>query len=169
MPDKPVWYGQLDEVIAHLRALPYPWIDRATLQQLLGVGRRRAQQILQPCVTHRIGANGVADRHDLIRRLEQLAAGDTVAYERQRRQKLGETLGRLHQAAIENPRLVVEAPNAVINAKISGLPDGVVIAPGEIRVQFTTTQQALERLLALAMAIGNDFDTFQQAVENPNP
>ena len=45
-------------MIAQLEALPYPWVDRATLQQLLGVGRRRAQQILQPVVTHQVGANG---------------------------------------------------------------------------------------------------------------
>src|SRR5688500_4263334 len=57
MPDKPTWFGRLDDVISALEALPSPWVDRPTLELLLGVGRR-AQQILAPCVTHRVGANG---------------------------------------------------------------------------------------------------------------
>ena len=163
MPDKPTWFGRLDEVIEELKALPFPWVDRSTLEQLLGVGRRRAQQILAPCVTHQVGANGVADRERLIAHLAQLAAGEAAVYEHRRRQKLAATLAALHQRAVESPRILVEAPHTVVNTTLSGLPEGVRIAPGEVCVRFTTTQQALERLLALAMAIGNDLEGFQRA------
>jgi hypothetical protein len=167
MPDKPTWYGRLPTVIEQLQALPYPWVDRATLENLLGVRRRRAQQILAPCLTHTIGASGVADRAQLIAHLEQLAAGDTARYEQQRRRKLAETLTALHQRAVQSPQVWVEAPAEVVNATIAGLPEGVVLGEGEIRVRFANPQQALERLLALAMAIGNDYEAFQRVTAPP--
>lgn len=160
MPDKPTWYGHLPEVLAALKALPYPWVDRATLQELLGVGRRRAQQILRPCVTHQVGANGVADRDRLIEYLQQLAAGETAVYEQRRRQRVASTLAALHKLAVESPRVLVEAPAKVVNMTLAGLPEGVIIAQGEVCVRFDQPHQALERLLALAMAIGNDYEAF---------
>ena len=162
MPDKPLWLGHLDRITAELTALPQTWIDRATVERLLGVGRRRAQQILAPCVSFQIGANGLADRELFISHLRQLAAGDTAAYERQRRQRLAQTLDGL-RSAWQN-RVPVEAPASIVNQAFADLPPGVALAPGQITVQFATTQEALEKLLALAMAIGNDFHRFDQAV-----
>jgi hypothetical protein len=42
---------------------------------LLQVGRRRAQQILAPCVSGRVGASGPADPDTVIKRLKEIAAG----------------------------------------------------------------------------------------------
>jgi hypothetical protein len=164
MPDKPTWYGRLDEIVSDLEALPYPWVDRHVIEQVLRVGRRRAQQILQPCVTHQIGANGVADRVDLIGHLRRLAAGDTALYERQRRRKLGVELERLQKSWTSQPRVLVDAPISIVNQDIAGLPDGVRLEPGKITIQFTSAQQALEQLLAIAMAAGNHFDAFQRVI-----
>ena len=166
MPDKPLWLGHLDQILAELSSLPQPWIDRATVERLLGVGRRRAQQILAPCVSFQIGANGLADRELFISHLRQLAAGDSAAYERQRRQRLARTLESLHEAA--RHRVPVEAPTAIVNQVLADLPAGIALAPGQITVQFATPQEALEKLLALAMAIGNDFATFERAVGRPS-
>ena len=49
-----------------------------------------------------------------------------------------------------------------MNQVLADLPPGIALAPGQITVQFATPQQALERLLA--MAIGNDFARFEGAV-----
>ena len=167
MPDKPTWYGRLDQVIAELEALPWPWIDRETLQCLLEVGSRRAQQIMRPCVTRQVGANGVADREALIAHLKRLAAGDVAHYERRRRQRLAQVLDELRQAALTRPKLLVEAPTSVMQQKFAHLPDGVSISPGAISITFSSPHEALERLLALAMAIGNDFSEFERMAERP--
>ena len=45
----------------------------------------------------------------------------------------------------------------------------LALAPGQITVRFTTTQEALEKLLALGMAIGNDLERFEQAVGGKEP
>ena len=157
-----MWYGRLDEVIAELGSLPWPWVDRETIQSLLQVGPRRAQQIMRPCVTHQVGASGVADREALIAHLKRLAAGDEVHYERRRRQRLALVLDGLRRAALAQPKVLVEAPTTVLNQEFAALPDGVSISPGAISITFSSPNEALQRLLALAMAIGNDFNEFER-------
>lgn len=162
MPDKPTWYGRLEQVIVELTGLPWPWVDRETLQSLLQVGPRRAQQIMRPCVTRQLGANGVADRTELIEHLKRLAAGDEAHYERRRRQKLAQVLDGLRQAALAQPKVLVEAPVTVLGQQFANLPDGVSVSPGTISVTFSSPNEALQRLLALAIAIGNDFGEFER-------
>jgi hypothetical protein len=147
-----------------LEALPRPFVDRATVEFLLGIGRRRAQQILAPCVRDCVGSNGLADRGEFMAHLRRLAAGDAGFYERQRRHKLATTLAQLQQERLERPPLLVEAPVQVLTQEFAGLPEGVRLEPGRISVAFTEPQQALEKLLALAMAISNDFQRFERQV-----
>ena len=162
MPDKPSWYGRLDHVIVELDNLPWPWVDRETLQSLLQVGPRRAQQIMRPCVTRQVGANGVADRQELIAHLKRLATGDEAHYERRRRQKLAQVLDGLRQAALAQPKVLVKAPTTVLSQQFANLPDGVSVRPGTISITFSSPNEALQRLLALAIAIGNDFSEFER-------
>jgi hypothetical protein len=163
MPAKPAWYGKLGSVVAQLEALPRPTVDTATLEFLLGVGRRRAQQILAPCITHRVGASGLAERAALIAHLHLLAEGDDGYYEQRRRKKLANALEQFRRERLERPRLLVEAPAAVARCELQELPTGVRLEAGLITIEFDEPRQALEKLLALAMAIGNDFGEFEQA------
>ena len=163
MPDKPTWCGHLDEIADQLKALPDAWVDRATLELLLGVGRRRAQQILAPCVGRQVGANGLADRDVLLGHLRRLAAQESDAhYERRRRQRLAGHLDQWRQSWLDQPHVLVEAPVSIVNSTLDGLPAGVAVGPGQINVRFKTVAEALEKLLALAMAIGNDPRQFEQ-------
>jgi hypothetical protein len=162
LPAKPAWYSKLDEVISALRAEKRPFVDRATIEFLLGVGRRRAQQIMAPCITDRVGSNGLADREELIARLQRLAEGDDGYYERRRRLKVAGVLEQLHKERLETPQLLVEAPVRVAAIEFEELPPGVSVARGRIMVEFDSPQQALEKLLALAMAISNNFERFER-------
>jgi hypothetical protein len=162
VPAKPLWYSQIDAVVSALQALPRPFVDRATLEALLGVGRRRAQQILAPCITDHVGANGLADREVLIGHLRRLARSEEVSDERIRRRKVADHLEGLRRDRLERPQLLVEAPVQVVNQELDRLPQGVRIEAGRITVEFDAPQQALEKLLALAMAIGNDYTLFER-------
>lgn len=166
MPAKPLWYTRISQVIRELEALPRSFVDRATVEFLLGVGRRRAQQIMAPCITDRVGANGLADRDVLIAHLRRLAEGDEGYYERRRRRKMAQTLGEWQRERVERPQVLVEAPVQVLTQAFADLPEGVRLAPGRITVDFDEPQQALEKLLALAMAVGNDFDGFERKVRS---
>ncbi len=162
MPAKPAWYRNLSNIIRGLQAHPYPYVDRATIEFLLGVGRRRAQQIIAPCVTDRVGTNGLADRDALVHRLQLLAAGDDTFYEIRRRRKVAALITALRQERLRKPQLLVEAQDAVLQQEFDNLPPGVRLEPGHITVEFEQPQQALEKLLALAMAISNDFERFER-------
>ena len=162
MPDKPTWCGDLEGISVRLRALACPWVDRQTVQELLGVGRRRAQQILASCSSRRIGSSLVADRDALVAHLDRLARGEARYYEHRRRLRLARTLTELNQAWCQGPRLLLEAPAALAGRGLGELPAGVRVAPGEITVRFETVPEALEKLLALGLAIGNDLESFEQ-------
>jgi hypothetical protein len=164
VPAKPTWYRKLPFVVAAIRKHPLPYVDRATIEFLLGIGRRRAQQIMAPCVMDRVGSNGLVDRDALIERLERIAEGDDAFHEIKRRQKVARLIGDLRRERVERPQLIVEAPAAVVNQEFDQLPGGVRLEPGRITVEFLEPQQALEKLLALAMAISNDFERFERCV-----
>jgi hypothetical protein len=145
MPAKPVWYNRINEIVRGLEALPRPFVDRATVEFVLGIGRRRAQQIMAPCITDRVGTNGLADRAALITRLRHLAEGDDGYYERQRRRKVAEILAQLQKERRERPQLLVEAPVQMLTQEFKNLPTGVRLEPGCITVRFDKPQEALDR------------------------
>ena len=153
MPAKPRWISRLPAIIAALEAGP-DRVPRSHLEGLLSITPRRAQQIMAPCIAATIGTSGLADRARLIDRLHDLASGNAVHYEQLRRRKLAE--------ALSIPRLLVEAPASIAGTGFSGLPNGITIEPGKITIEAPTPATALELLLALAMAIGNDLERFDR-------
>ena len=164
MPAKPAWYRRLPYILEQLRNHSHPYVVRADVEYLLGVGRRRAQQIMAPCIIDRVGSNGLADRDALINRLRRIAEGDDGFYEMQRRRKVAKVIEHLRQERVSTPQLLIEAPTTVINQELEHLPAGVRLEAGRITVEFAEPQQGLEKLLMLAMAISNDFDGFEHSV-----
>ena len=165
MPDKPIWLARLNTAIPALEALSDAWIDRSVLEFLLGIGRRRAQQILQPLVTKKFGSSGVARKDDVIAHLKQLAAGEEAYFEHKRREKLAAVL----KEAQAQTRLLVETPLSVVNQRLQDLPDGVILTPGRIVIEgFRTAPEALQKMLALAYAAANEEAAFEQSVTMPD-
>jgi hypothetical protein len=164
MPAKPGWYGDLHFIIGQLRDLPRAFVDRATVEFLLRVGRRRAQQIIAPCITEHVGTNGLADRDLLITRLRELADGNQGHYEIQRRRKVAVVLHQLRRERIQQRQLLVEAPSKIVNQDFQDLPPGIRLEPGRVTVEFNEPREALEKFLALAMAISNDFAGFERSI-----
>ena len=117
---------------------------------------------MAPCITERVGTSALADRDALVAHLERLAKGDDAFYEVQRRRKVAAVLDQMRQERLERPQLMVEAPVRVVNQEFENLPAGVHLDRGRITVEFDDPQQALEKLLALAMAISNDFERFDR-------
>lgn len=168
MPDKPLWLTRLPEALDRLRQCSDPWVERGEVESLLGVGRRRAQQLLAPAAKRRVGTSMVADRGELIRHLECMAGGQTAYYEARRRERLSAHLTRARQQWIEHPRVLVEVPLTEVRRievhDFDGLPEGVELAPGSITVRFENPEEALRKLMALAMAIGHNQDAFEKRV-----
>jgi hypothetical protein len=166
MPARPVWYRKLPYILEELRKHPRPYIDCATVEFLLGISRRRAQQIMAPCITDRVGRSGLADRDALVTRLRRIAEGDDAFYEIERRRKVATLIEDLRRTRVAKPQLLVEAPIGVVNQEFENLPTGIRLEPGRITVEFTEPHEGLEKLLAMAMAISNDFDRFERCVRH---
>ncbi|MDQ2842409.1 MAG: hypothetical protein M3Y72_15460 [Acidobacteriota bacterium] len=168
MPDKPLWLPRLPHAIATLERSPLPWVDRHTLEELLGVGRRRAQQILSPLATPSNGHTGIVDRTVLLAYLRRVAAGETAHYEQKRRQRLWRDLEQDRQRWAKTPPAFVEVSPEILHSvykkEFDGLPAGVDLSPGRILITFDLPDQALEKLLALALAIGQNRDAFDDLV-----
>jgi hypothetical protein len=81
---------------------------------------------------------------------------------------VADVIEKLRRERIESPQVLVEAPVRVFSQQLRNLPAGVSIAPGRITVEFTEPRQALEKLLALAMAIGNKYEQFERMVGFPS-
>jgi hypothetical protein len=169
VPAKPRWFSQLNQVVAELELSPRTFVDRATVEQLLHVGCRRAQQIIAPCVTDRVGSNGLADKATLVTHLRSLAASEDSTYETRRQRRVANFVQQQRAERLRHPNVLVEAPTEVINQAWINLPSGIELGPGVITTRFSTPQQGLESLLALAMAIGNDFETFKERVSLKHP
>jgi len=171
MPDKPLWLDRLPEALRQLETTPEPWIDRPCLESLLGIGRRRAQQLLAPVSKRRVGTSVVAHRADLIVHLKRIASGEEAYYERQRRKGLWEELAKTRLEWVRQPPVLVEVSHSQIRRveldDFDGLPEGVELAPGSITVRFRDPDEALQKLMALAMAISQNRQAFEDRVTVP--
>jgi hypothetical protein len=172
MPDKPLWLDRLPQAIRELEDSPEPWVHRPVLEALLGVGRRRAQQLLSPLVHHRIGTSLAASRADVIAHLKRVAAGEEAWYEERRRQHLWTQLDEVRREWVRQPPVLVEVSEAQIRRverlDFDGLPEGVELAPGSITLRFCDPDEALQKLAALAMAISQNRQAFYEHVALPN-
>ena len=165
MPSTPTWLGRLSLAIDQLENLPLSWVDSGTLGFVLGIGRRRAQQILQPLVRQALGKNGLAPKQDVIRHLQNLARGDAVFFEKQRQRRLGALLQQMQQDLLSRPRVLVEAPNSIVEQQFQNLPAGIQLSAGKITIEgFTDHREALHMMLALVLAAGNDPSGFDQRI-----
>lgn len=172
MPDKPLWLTWLPEAVRELERDSDPWVDRARLESLLRIGRRRAQQLLASVASRRVGTSLLAHRDDLIPLLRRIAVGEQGYYDERRRQQLWTHLSRTRSQWLQQAPVLVEVPNAAVRRvelhDFDGLPAGVELAPGNIVVRFSTPDEALEKLLALAMAISQNRQAFEERVAISN-
>ena len=168
MPDKPLWLARIPEAARSLEAMPDPWVDRTMLESLLSIGRRRAQQLLAPVATRRVGASILARREDVIAHLQNIANGETTFYEDRRQRKLWDQLAGIRQRWIEQPPVLVEVSNENVRRlaerDFEGLPEGVELTPGSIQVRFRNPEEALQKLMALAIAISHNRVAFERLV-----
>ena len=171
MPDKPLWLPRLPEAIRQLEMASDPWVDRPALETLLRIGRRRAQQLLAAVAHRRVGTSLVASRAEVAAYLKRIAAGEEAYYDSRRSKQLWTQLAAARREWIRRPPVLVEVPNAQVRRvelhDFEGLPEGVELAPGSITLRFREPDEALRKLMALAMAISQNQQAFEQRVVLP--
>ena len=59
----------------------------------------------------------------------------------------------------------VTLPVETLDAKLASLPEGVSVSRDRIEVRFSGAKVAVERLYALAHALVNDYERFEELVD----
>src|SRR3954451_5321842 len=85
MPAQPQWLLQLPEIIAEIAAIEAPVVDRAVLERVFRVRRRRAIDLMVQFGGYQTGRTFVIDPRQLIATLERMRNGGDFAFERQRK------------------------------------------------------------------------------------
>ncbi len=162
MPAKPTWYGRYDAIREAIATLPEAWLDRRTVERIFEVGPRRAQQLMRPSGPARLGSSLVVRREAFLEYLARVVSGEAAYYEQRRLARLSEAIERWRGERLRTPALLVEAPVSVGRQRFDDLPEGIELGPGRIVVRFGDCDEALQKLLALAMAMGNDLTRFEE-------
>ena len=164
MPAKSQWLQQIPDLLALLTALPSPVVDRSIIENLFGVGRRRAILLLHQFGGFQSGQTFFVDRLALIRQLEGVRDGEAFQTERARRNRLAQDLERTQQLA-PGRKVKIAAAEDVRDRRLADLPAGIHLQPGELRIEFFGTEDLLRHLFELSQAILNDYKRFQEIVE----
>ena len=73
MPQLPLWYWRLPEIVRHLKTpgMP-PILDRPAVEELFRVSRRQAIRLLGAAKGYQVGKTFIVDRQALIEYLESI-------------------------------------------------------------------------------------------------
>lgn len=165
MPAKPAWLLKIPQILEMLESVDLPVVDRAMIERLFGLRRRRAIELMHHLGGYESGGRVfLVDRRVLIHHLQRLGAGEDFEREHRRRERLDHAVDemRRHQAAA---RVQIPVPPDVYQRKLADLSDGVALEPGHLHVEFCGAEELLGKLYELAQVASNDFDRFRTAVE----
>lgn len=148
------WYQRVPGALAALRALPCPVVDRATLEILLGLGRRQAIRMMVHFGGYQSGKAYLVDRDELIRQLEELRQGADYVYDRARRRRVAAMAESL-AAEWGARQTVISPPRKPVWSK-SDLPETVRWEEGRLEIRYTGQEDLLTQLLALVQALARE-------------
>jgi hypothetical protein len=131
---------------------------------VFGVGRRRAIQLLHQFGGYQVGKTFVIDRAGFIAQLEVAQTSEAFEREQQRKVRILDELERARRLAPARKVWIAVAPD-VQGRLIEGLPAGIHLGPGELRIEFFGAEDLLRHLFELSQAIGNDYRRFESLVE----
>jgi hypothetical protein len=161
MPAKPEWLLRLPDIRAELEHLDVPVVDRAGIERIFGLKRRRAIELMHQFGGYQAGRTFLLDRTRLLEALEAVESREDYSVEKRRRERLGDVVeaSREHLIAMR-VRIPVRAMAA--RASLDRLAPGVLLMPGMLSIEFRHPIELLEKLYGLAQAISHDFERFEE-------
>jgi hypothetical protein len=167
MPAKPQWLLRVPEIIEALEAVETPVVDRASIEKMFGVSRRRAVQLLHRFGGYQTGKAFLVDRRDLIVQLKAIQDSESFSKERKRRERV---LQELEEAWRLQKARAIKIPVSRNTFKdIEGLPEGIHLQDGKIVVEFADAEDLLRKMYELSQAAARDFYAFEKALSGSDP
>src|ERR1035437_189157 len=160
MPAKPEWLLRLPDIRAELEHLDVPIVDRASIERIFGLKRRRAIELMHEFGGYQAGRTFLLDRARLLEALQSLESREDYSVEKRRRERLRDVVEASREHLISTRvRIPVRAPPA--RASLDRLAPGVLLMPGMLSIKFRHPVELLEKLYSLAQAISHDFERFE--------
>jgi hypothetical protein len=161
MPAQPQWLLRLPQILEDFSALPAPIVDRALIERIFAVRRRRAIELLGAFGGYQVGRTFVVERDVLLEHLRGIAAGERFHFEKRRHEKLASQLARIHQ---DRAAARVKIPASPEPSPLPGLlPPGVRLEPGRLTIEFQQVEDLLGKLYGIAQTAARDFHSFAAA------
>jgi hypothetical protein len=169
MPDQPSWIERVPEILRILDSPTAPaFLDRPAIESLFGLRRRQAIQLLSRLGGYKVGKTFLATRETLVRFLRDPARWSAASEEKGRFERVRGALGEARQE-LDRRRIAIPARPETFRLDFSGLPAGIHFEPGRLIVEFKHPAELLERLFALAQALGNDYGSFERSWTAAHP
>ena len=159
MPARPQWLLAVPDAIRQLEDLDRELLVRRDIEQLFAISRARAAQLMRTFGADLTGYARTLPRTRLLRQLRTYREGTEFRGEEQRRAHL---MTELRKARLTGIRVTV--PAEALAGRLSGLPEGVVVERDRIEVRYAGAKDALVKLVALALALNNDYERFEALV-----
>jgi hypothetical protein len=160
-----MWLLHVPEIISMLEAFDVPVVDRAIIERLFGLRRRRAIQLLDSFGGYQAGRTFLVDRRVLIEHLRRVAEGEEFQLESRRKERLDQAVEQLRrQRTGEQVRIPVKPD--VLCQEVAGLPQEIALEPGRLHIQFSSTVDLLTKLYQISVAASNNFNLFRAATES---
>ena len=159
MPARPQWLLAIPDAIRQLEALDRELLVRRDIEQLFGVSRARAAQLMHTFGADLTGYARTLPRTRLLRQLRTYRAGTAFRGEQDRREHL---MTELRKARLTGIRVAV--PVEALEGRLSDLPAGVVVERDRIEVRYAGATEAVAKLMALAQALTRDYERFEALV-----
>ena len=161
MPAKPDWLLRLPDIRAHLECLDTPVVDRAVIEQIFGLRRRRAIELMHQFGGYQAGRTFLLDRTRLLEALQSQESREDYAAEKRRRERLGDVVEASREHLI-SARVRIPVRASAARPSLDRLAPGVLLMPGMLSIEFRHPVELLEKLYGLAQAISHDFEKFEE-------
>jgi hypothetical protein len=168
MPAAPLYAHRLADGIQTLAALPVDWVDRRSLEEALGVSKWTAWRILKRCgAEDGPGGSLVCQRVELIRQLKALQTDGRIAPEISRRNRVEQYLDGMVRYATRRHKQIARHQAAIelLSSRFAKLPPGVDLQAGELRIQFSGTDDFLQKVGAVIFALHNDYEQISEFID----
>jgi hypothetical protein len=169
MPAKAEWLVRLPEIRTALERFDAPVVDRSVIEDLFGLKRRRAIELMHQFGGYQAGRTFLVDRLRLLGRLAALEGEGDYHVEKGRRERLQGFVEASREHLLAT-RITIPVGNADARFTLDGIGPGVRLTPGMLCVEFGQPVELLQKLYALAQSIAHEFEKFEEiAKAGPAP
>ena len=125
-------------------------LDRQEVETLVGVGSRRARQLMTGLAGIRVGNAVAVSRLALLERMEAAARPPPIS-------------GKWPAVR----RVRIPAAPDLSRRRFGDLPAAISLTPGALKIEFRGAEDLAAKLLELSQAMANDWSAFMRAVKEP--